>query len=119
MDRNDTHQGGPAYVIHTEYVVGEDLREILAGLGIRDIRLAQRIAEVPVTSAALVVVAASEAELADTPQMALWRSLDVPVVILDDNSASDLDAPNIARIAQPFRPEDVASAIDRLGALRR
>lgn len=104
----------PTYIVHAQRIVAEDLRDILAALGIVNIILAAQLSRVPVGPAALVIVAAAGDDLTVLPHMAEWAALGVPVVVLNGVSRSDPSMRHVVVVAQPFDPDAIKIALTQL-----
>ena len=105
------------YVVHPHRVIAEDLRDILKELGIADVGVATRLADIPVAGVALAVVAASAGDLAALPHLRAWAERSVPVVVLDARLDGLDPRSTIAHLSQPFEPSDVATVLRRLGVI--
>lgn len=105
------------YVVHSQKVIAEDIREILMGLGRQDIHMVRRISDLPVVPAALIVIAADASAAECMTYLKLWSTERVPVVWLDGPESLAANLCNFVSLRLPFLPEDVAEALQQLGLL--
>lgn len=106
-----------AYVVHPHRVVAEDLRDILADLGVRDVRVVGRLGDVPIGGVALAVIAAGANELADLPHVRTWIEQAVPLVLLDARADLQALGARVAHLSQPFEPADIVAILRNLGVV--
>jgi hypothetical protein len=106
-----------SFVVHPHRVVAEDLREILQGVGLQDVRIAGRLCDVPITGVALAIIAAGEEELSVMPHIPAWAGQAVPVIVLDTNPDMHAGGETLAHLSQPFEPAGVVLILRRLGVI--
>lgn len=102
-------------IVHPNVLVAEDLREILASAGAREVVAVRDIAQAPEGSARVVLVSGALDVLVQTPQVRGWTDHAVPVILLDSGHAAMGTAEaGFHTLEEPFRTEDVTALLARL-----
>lgn len=104
-----------AYIVHPNPVIADDLREILASLGFSDVQYALSLLGVPVDGVDAVIVQGDMATLSRSSHFVRWALTNVRVLVVDSDSVPPTDMPNVGRLRQPFRSEDVRDALKSIG----